>query len=72
MTVTVYGWFNLNNRIVFDKKYMDRNYELKIDNAVAAESSDDKIREDGMIPATLDFKKLRKNMINFRFTHWFS
>jgi len=52
--------------IVFDKKYMDRNYELKIDNAVAAESSDGKPLEDGMIPTTLDFKKLRKNMINFR------
>ena len=52
--------------IVFDKKYMDGNYELKIDNAVATELSDGKPVEDGMIPPTLNFKKLRKNMINFR------
>ena len=52
--------------IVFDKKYMDGNYELKIDNAVTTELSDGKPVEDGMIPPTLNFKKLRKNMINFR------
>ena len=52
--------------IVFDKKYMDGNYELKIDDAVAAEFSDGKPLEDGLISPTLDFKKLRKHMINFR------
>ena len=52
--------------IVFDKKYMDGNYELKIDDAVAAEFSDGKPLEDGLISPSLDFKKLRKHMINFR------
>ena len=52
--------------IVFDKKYMDCNYTLKLDDAVAKDLSDDKALDDGMISPTLNFKNLRKNMINFR------
>ena len=56
----------LHRWIVLDKKYVNANYTLKIDNAVNEDLSDTKPKGDQTIPSILDFKAARKNMINFR------
>ena len=52
--------------LVFDKKYVTANFILKVDNALIKSQSDKKPVDDAMFPAALNYKKLRKNMINFR------
>ena len=52
--------------VTFDRQYVNSNFTLKIDGAVISSQSDKKPLDADMIPAELNFKKLRKNMINFR------
>ena len=52
--------------LVFDKKYLDRNYLLKIDNAVDRKLSDDGPIDQKIVPTSLSYKNFRKNMIGFR------
>lgn len=52
--------------LVFDRKYMDGHYVLKVNDGVRTEFSDNKPINDEMIPSSLSYKKFRKNMINFR------
>ena len=52
--------------ITFDRQYVNSNFTLKIDSAIISSQSDNKSLNADTIPAELNFKKLRKNMINFR------
>ena len=52
--------------ITFDRQYVNSNFTLKIDSAVISSQSDNKPLDADIIPAELNFKQLRKNMINFR------
>ena len=52
--------------ITFDRQYVNSNFTLKIDSAIIRGKSDKKPLDADIISAELNFKKLRKNMINFR------